>query len=573
MKKNYFLYLTLSFILLNIKAYGEEPLHTATPSAFYFFTNKDYYQFQEFRGFKKGFDAGFNQLTFSKIYEKKGLDLNFEGHAFVLNKDINLLLNLKNSNDPSKFNLKTGFKSFNRYFDPTGGYFATSSPTHYDFGDFGQSNKLTLFDGKYFIELGFPIFSLETLVKSSWHRKSGKMSELNWGLGPQGTTKKFSPGFSEIDQDVYEAELIFKKEVKNGDITLGQHFIYMNDDPIRREFDQNTVGKRVVQSQNLNSLHYAAHLTFFKALSEKTLTTLAYYLNLGDTSEKQNLESFNSAGARIGGGTTKNFFNATADNFKQKHSLNAHLYREAWNNIYMNLRLNAFYKDRDSDATYPKDTTSPPDFVIDQTTIIDTENLGLGLGEQLSLHYKGFNRLTPYLKLESEQNILKLTEDSITTGVSADTFYRTTAQILLKNIAALGFYSYPKNWLKLSAEYSFSPDIDAYNDTREIPSSVGSEKSAFVDDLRRFSHALKANASLALNSWLQTGLRFNGKRTRFKITTDGQGVSKSSHNTYHYTAFFSVLPRSDFSLVQSFSFNDARTKTPAVSSATGFAQI
>ncbi len=557
MKKIFFLSSCFIFFQITSPSFAFDPKEAfIAPSISYFYTDKDSKQFQEFRGVKRGFEAGIDQLKFSKMIGKT-LELDFFGHALIRNNDYDILIDLKNSADPSKFSLKTGFQSFNRYYDPTGGYYANGSPTRYDL-----SEKLTLFDGKYFIEAAFPLFGLQTTTKGTWHHKDGKISELTWGFGPQAANRKIAPSFSEIEEDVYEAELSFKKEITNGDWTFGQHFIYADDNPVRKEFDQNTNADRVVQSINADSFNYAAHLSLFKALSEKTLTTLSYTIGFGDTTEKENLETFNSTGGRVGGGTRKNYFGAKADNDTQKHTLNAHLYREPLNNLSFNLRLNTSYKERYSDSTYPRDTTNPPDLVINETATNNSENSGYGLGEHLSFHYKGFNRWTPYLKLESEQNFLNLEEDTISV-TAADNFSRETDQELFKNLGAVGFYSYPWNWMKLSAEYNVIHDRDDYKDISETASSSGTEKSGFVDDMTRFSNAAKANVSLALTSWLQTGLRYQWKRTRLNMTPERLSSTKGYSQSHQYTAQVSILPQSEFSLVQLFSLNDSYTYTPA----------
>jgi len=72
-----------------------------TPFAAYFSTDKDFKQFQEFRGTKKGFEVGIDQLEFSKMLGKN-LELTFDGHALIRNNDYNILMDLKNSSDPSK---------------------------------------------------------------------------------------------------------------------------------------------------------------------------------------------------------------------------------------------------------------------------------------------------------------------------------------------------------------------------------------------------------------------------------------------------------------------------------------
>ncbi|MBI2646694.1 MAG: hypothetical protein HYW85_06690 [Deltaproteobacteria bacterium] len=551
--------LSISFIALqNSFTYAFDPKEAfVTPRTSYFYTEKDSRQFQEFRGVKRGFEAGIDQLEFSKMLGKT-LELDFSGHALFRNNDYNILIDLKNSSDPSKFKLKTGFLSFNRYYDPTGGMYANATTPSYDL-----TEKLTLFDGQYFIEAEFPLFGLQTTTKGTWHHKEGKISELTWGFGTQAANRKYAPSFSEIDQNVYEAELSFKKEITNGDLTLGQHFIYMDDKPVRREFDKNTASESVVQSINGDSFNYAAHISLFKALSEKTLTTLSYTVGFGDTTEKENLETFNSTGGRVGGGTRKNYFGALADNDTQKHILNAHLYREPFNNLSMNLRLNTFYKERYSDSTYPRDTSATPDLIIDETATNNTEHSGYGVGEHLSFHYKGLNRWTPYLKLESEQNFLRLDEDTISVTAS-DNFSRVTDQEVFKSLGAIGFYSYPWNWFKLSAEYSLNQDRDDYKDISETASSSGTEKSGFVDDITRFSNAVKTNVSLALTPWLQTGLRYQWKRTRFAMTPQsGLSSTKGYSNAHQYTALFSILPQSEFSLVQLFSLNDSDTRTQA----------
>jgi len=561
MKRTYFSYVVLSLVLFySITGYTADSNGAfITPSTFYFFTDKDFRQFQEFRGVRKGFEAGIDQLEFSKMIGKN-LELNFDGHAYIHNNDYNILIDLKNSSDPSKFKLKTGFQSFNRYYDPTGGYYAGAATPSYDLAE-----KLVLFDGKYFIETEFPVCGLQTLAKGTWHRKEGKISELTWGSGTQASGRKYAPSFSKIDENVIEAELSFKKEIKNGDLTLGQHFIYLDDEPVREEMNQNTANTHIIQTIDGDSFNYSAHLSLFKALSERTITTLSYYMGFGNTTEKENLETFNNTtGARIGGGgTTKNIFNAEATNNTQKHILNAHLYREPLKNLSMNVRLNTFYKERYSDSIYPRDTTNPPDLIENERTTVNVSHSGYGLGEQLSFHYKGFNRWTPYLKLESEQNFLRLAEDSINPTTAADQFTRITDQQLSKSIGAFGFSSYLWNWFKLSAEYNLIHDRDDYKDIEETPSSTGTEKSGFVDDMARVSSAVKANLSMALTSWLQTGLRYQWKRTRFEMGAQNQGSTSGHQFIRQYTAFFSILPHSDFSLVQTFSLNDSDISTLA----------
>src|SRR3989338_3846245 len=106
MKKLFFLNLGLILISSSLSLAFDPKEAFVTPSASYFDTNKDFHQFQEFRGVKRGFEAGIDQLEFSKMIGKE-LELNFDIHALIRNNDYNILLDLKNSSDPSKFKLKT----------------------------------------------------------------------------------------------------------------------------------------------------------------------------------------------------------------------------------------------------------------------------------------------------------------------------------------------------------------------------------------------------------------------------------------------------------------------------------
>ena len=93
------------------------------PRSFYYLVDRDGHKFREDQGWKEGFDSGFESLELEK---KMGEDLllTAEGHALVRNRDFDLLFNLGNPNDKDSFSLNTGFKSFNRYYDTTGGYYA-----------------------------------------------------------------------------------------------------------------------------------------------------------------------------------------------------------------------------------------------------------------------------------------------------------------------------------------------------------------------------------------------------------------------------------------------------------------
>src|SRR3989338_6034184 len=104
MKRIYFFYVVLSLVLL-CSVLGntlDSRERFATPSIFNFFTDRDARQFREFRGVREDFEAGIDQLEFSKMIGKN-LELNLEGHAYIHNNDYNILLELKNSSDPSKF--------------------------------------------------------------------------------------------------------------------------------------------------------------------------------------------------------------------------------------------------------------------------------------------------------------------------------------------------------------------------------------------------------------------------------------------------------------------------------------
>src|SRR3989338_11242052 len=112
MKKILFLSVGFIFFQTSLSNAFDPKEVFVTPFAAYFYTDKDSKQFQEFRGTKRGSEAGIDQLEFSKRIGKN-LELDFFGHALIRNNDYHILIDLKNSSDPSKFSLKTGFQSFN----------------------------------------------------------------------------------------------------------------------------------------------------------------------------------------------------------------------------------------------------------------------------------------------------------------------------------------------------------------------------------------------------------------------------------------------------------------------------
>jgi len=551
-------------LLSPLLGFAKDPVLQFTPGFIFFNVEKDKQKFEE-QNMTKVSNWGVESFQFFPNVLGGKFDTELQGKALIPNKDYDLFFNIFHKEDKDLFYIKNKFQSFTKYYDNSGGYYKTYTTEP---NSFTLDKDLKLFVSDLSTKMGGKLSETwSSEFEYAYKHKSGDFANYNWANAQQGATqRRIVPVYTEQKgYDLHEFNLAFQKAYETGKLKLEQGFVRFRDKTLYQEKNQDTAAKLQQQDEVFKEKSFTSTILGEKDfISDKLLGgfSLRYENTYGK--ETENLDTFDSNGAGTSG---KNFIDAQAKHTLHQLVFSPFMLYTLGTNWFLNGRVRTAYKKRISKATYPEDTDTP-NGTVDETFNMKNIDFGWQIGEQFNLNYKGWNRFTPYARAEFEQNAITLKEDQTNQEDSTNNFFRETDQTILKYLMSVGFYSYPFQWLKVSAQYNFKHDLDKYKDSRETAASSSSDKSAFVDDLTQLTNRFHTNLAVRPLSWFHLNFRYEWFSKKYSMQKEGLDPESSYFNGIKHAYIATLMPMNQLTLVETLAFNKIQTQTPAGGNAT-----
>jgi hypothetical protein len=188
-----------------------------TPGVDAIFVDGDDNKFREDWWTQEGVKGGVEKFT---LRRDLGNDTTIEAKGRAIVPEEDYLLDLLVEKRDIGY-VRAGYREYRKYYDDTGGFASSISPSSFDLG-----KDLHLDIGKIFIEAGLILPDKPKLIVGYEHRfKDGEKSLLEWGQVDQGAFgRKISPSFKEIDEKVDVIRLEVSHDIAN--VHLGDEFRY-----------------------------------------------------------------------------------------------------------------------------------------------------------------------------------------------------------------------------------------------------------------------------------------------------------------------------------------------------------
>lgn len=515
--------------------------------------------FREHHWMNDGYTSGI--ANYSSTYEfADGTHFTMDGHALPQQNDLGTSLLLRNE-DLGFVNLD--FKEFRKYYSNKAG-------VHYRFNSLQAPDTdrgLALDIGKLELEVG--LATREGLPEVTFlyehEHKDGVKSRLSWAevednRGATGTTRNIAPSWQEIDEkvDVYGLEL--EHELAGFALSGEQRWEFVRSENVRQELDLATTGsaddnRLRLQDQAPESTLMTSLLGAERSFQDgRVFFATAYRFSHMNNREFETILEY-EAGVETG---SERKLNARADNSYAAHTWVGNSAVKLTEALTLTTKLKAEAISRDSNSTYPADTTVGG--AIDEVERGVSDSKVARVAEGLSLRYTGIPRTALYNEVELEQGRLLLRETQTNMLVPATSYARETVNRTRRGTWALGGNVAPWAFLDLTAQVRRRVNNDDPDDQRENTTNISS---AFIDRQSVHTDEFMTRATYKPCRWARSSLRYTYRDDDYSVAVQSQQLTKTGMLSHIYIYDVSLQPVQDLLMTGSFSRQTSATKTPA----------
>jgi hypothetical protein len=503
---------------------------------------------------------------FSARYDfKDGTAFSAEGHALIDQNDLGAELSLEKAG--AGF-IDLDFSEFRKYYDGTGGVhrrFTTLQVSETD-------KELALDIGKLALETGLTLEGWPALTfEYEREYKDGAKSRLTWAAVKEAAeTRYIAPSWQDVDEIVDVFALNVDHEVAGFALKGEQRWELVRIETFREEKQLATTG--AAADTKIRRHDQAPEATLMTTtlegerwfLNDKALFASAYRFAHMDNREFENLLERNANDTPAG---THNRYNARADNDYDTHTWVGNFMVAPWPWLSVGSKLKAEVIKRESNSTYPADTTNPADGIINTTEVSLNKNQATRWGEGCSLRVTAIPRTVLYTELELEQTRVLMREDRRSlAGQSAsnanETFYRETVTDIRRGAGTVGGRIDPWPFLDLTAHVRRRVNNNDYDDQRESVAS-GTALSAFTDKQNVHTNEFATRATYRPCRWFRSSFRYQFRHDNYSTRFEAQDTVEAELDSHIYTYDVVLQPLRELTTTASFSRQAAVTSTPA----------
>lgn len=528
------------------------------------FVDGDEGKFRAHHWMKEGYTGGIKEFSLHHALAN-GLVVSSEGHALIDQNDIATELLIKK--DQMGF-IELNFTEFRKYYDDTGG-------SHRRFATLQTNDtfkELALDIGKLELETGLTLEGWPELTFAYEREfKDGAKSRLTWASVKEvGETRKIGPSWQDVDEIVDAFALTATDEIAGFALKGEQRWEFVRSEAFREEKALSTTG--AASDTTITRQDIAPEATLMttlingerRFLDDALFFASAYHFAHMDNREFENILQRNADDTPAG---THNRYNARADNDYDAHTWVQNVVVAPWPWLSVGHKLKAEVIKRESNSTYPSDTTNPADGIVDTTEVSLNTNKATRWGEGLSLWVKGIPRTALYTELEFEQARVLMREDRQSlAGQSAsnanEVFNRETVTDIRRGAWTLGGRLDPHPWLDVTAHVRRRVNNSDYDDQRESTAS-GTALSAFTDEQNVHTNEFTSRATLRPCRWFRSSFRYQFRDDDYSTRFEAQDTVKAQMRSHIYTYDVVLQPLRELTATASFSRQAAATTTPA----------
>ncbi|HUJ08907.1 MAG TPA: hypothetical protein VL171_02685 [Verrucomicrobiae bacterium] len=522
-----------------------------TSGARYVTVKGDKDKFREDQWMRDGWAGGVEDATYHQTFGKDWT-LDLEGRGVFDEDDYKLRLNLTKTDVGF---IHAGFTEYRQYFDRTGGFFGSFSPSSFEL-----DHDLHMRIGGIYFDAGLTLPGLPKIVFGYERQfRDGDESLLEWGGVTQGTqTRKIFPSFQNVDETVDIFKVNVDHDIKN--VHLADEFRYewyrnhtwRDDDSI----DLNTSVSQPVTVRE--DYHHDDFYNTFRAdshLNDKVYWSFGYLFNTLDGGGDLSALTPPPLGP-----FDKNYVTQAINANLDSHVVNLNTLFGPFAGLFVNVGVQAEKTDThgftDALLTEPIPPTT--------TNLIHSSEDKKSVEETLGLRYVKIPYTTLYAEGRwTEQQIdqdERETEDGLTT--LGEAFARDTDADIFRQDYRVGFNTSPLQRLNLAGRYRHAIYRNDYDN--EVDTEPGYP--AFITAQDFTTDELMAKLTLRPCSRFMTA--FTYQLTTSDIETSEAGVPllvpKGSRQSGKYDASIysvsaTVTPLSRLYLTGLFSFQDTRT--------------
>lgn len=536
---------------------------TITPGK-YIWVDGDVNKFRAQNWINNNYTAGIKNLNFSKEFDKDST-LNFEGHLFPDENDNAALIDFT-SKDIGTFNFE--YDSFRKYYDNSGGYYYPFTT----FPSIDAPRELDMDIEKLLFSFSPTLGIDDTGLTFSYerHTKDGDKSRLTWAEVVEGATaRETSPSWQSIDETVDIFTLKADTIVSGINLSAEQSYEQMDTKALRYErwySTNNTASqkKQRFQDQQPETQIYTTTLQGNKWFDDDTVyTNIAYRYSSLSNHELENITETDENGIPANYGSPKTRVNAMADNDVDNHTLVAHYMKLITPTLKVTAKSKNNIMKRQGESTYPYDTTSTPDGVIDAIDYSQSRNKLLLFGQNFAVQYTGLKNTSIYSDIEltemkNDLNEIQLDIDRIFK------WQRITERRTQKAVYTLGGRYVPSRKVNMTLQARHRYENNDYDDKVDTEGAINS---AFFDSLRIVGDEVTTKLTWKPMRWLQNSFRYQFDTKRYDSRVQNLlDISEGRYNSHTFTYDMFVQPTENFLVNFAYTIQDAKTSTPAAAS-------
>ena len=536
----------------------------------YSFVEGDSEKFRMHQWVKDRYVGGIREFSLGENNAVDGISLETEGRALIDENDLKGELSLKKKG-AGFFHLD--YAEFSRFYDGTGGFY-------YPFTALAANEldkDLELEIGRLSLEVGLTFENFPEIVFFYEREfRDGAKSRLTWTAVKEGAvTRSIGPSWQEIDEIVDIFGVRARREIRGVELKGEQRWEIVRSEMTREERFLATTGvaadKKIrVQNQDPRTTMMTTTLEAERwSQSEKVFTGAAYRFYHLNNQEVENIFEMDENRNPTNFANPKQIRGARADNDYDAHTWVGTLMVLPWPSVGIITKLKSEVIRRESNSTYPSDTTpAAPDGIINNIEQSANDGKLLRWGEAVTLRFTGIPRTALYGELELEQVRNWLSEDRQSlAGQSAsnanEVFSRETLTPILKEVWTLGTQTSPWPFLNVTTHLRQRRTRNDYDDTRETDPGANTARSAFIDEQRILTSELATRITLIPCPRVRPSFRYQLRADDYATRAENEAAVETDMTSHIYTVDLALQALNDLWVTASFSRQNAWVASPA----------
>jgi len=507
-------------------------------------------KFREDWWMREGWAGGLERFSLEKKTRGDWL-LEMGGRVIVPEEDYEFHLEL--GKEDVGF-LRTRYREYRKYFDDTGGFFPSFSPTSFDL-----DRDLHLDIGNLILEAGMTRPDLPRVVVGYEHRfKEGEKSLLEWGGVTGGAfTRHIFPSFKEMDEELDIVRVEVTHSVSKVNVYDRLHYEKFQSETRRFEETQDlgsraSEGVEVAESYEHDALVNTLHLE--SRLTDTVYVSLGWLLN-----DLEGEGTFDMMTVPFGPEPFDKNWQADSITLDQEsHVLNFNAKAGPYRNVSIHGGIQADFTETEGETRAVLTETLPGVGPASPEARILSRSDQDGLEETLGLRYSGI----PYTSLFADARWIQKGIDLFEreTEDAAVAFERLTDTDVDRSRYTLGFSTSPIRRLTFSGRYRRANRENDYDHILDTEPGY----SAFINAQELTTDEIEAKVTARVTSAVKASFQYQLVSTEidtFFQTDPPAAVESGDYTADVYALSVTATPLARLYLTGLFSYRNIESET------------